>query len=563
MKHVVTLTTALIFAVLALASLAVAAVPQMINYQGRLTDSAGDTLSGTYSMEFAIYDDSTGGTARWSEVHPSVTVTAGTFSVILGTAEPIDDSVFVDPTRWLGIQVGGDPELTPRTRLVSVGYSHRVSTVDGSTGGTISGDVAIQSDLTVSGKATIGGSHTHLSVGGFMAGTENYADGYQTVVGGGNFNSALGSQATVGGGFLNGAADSYATVAGGYSNLANLASAIGGGRYNYARGEYTTIAGGGGLVALDSNSVLGDYSSIGGGRRNAITGTESTIGGGNNNRANGDEATVGGGEDNEANAANATVGGGTGNVASGIESTISGGSHNVAYGYLSTVGGGYGNKCYGSYCVIPGGDRDTIATGVERSMAFGRSVLVSADYRVVFFEGSYHGRLGVNRDDGDGGILHPIHVGTNSSNGNGAHLTNGGTWTSKSSRQSKENFMQLDGKELLDKLSSVPVEVWNYKNTDERHIGPMAEDFVAAFDVGTIREDDSQRENGYLAAGDVAGVALAAVKELHKTQQELKEKVQRIEQLEAEMAQLETLVETILAKQDGGSETKAEFGMSK
>jgi hypothetical protein len=57
----------------------------------------------------------------------------------------------------------------------------------------------------------------------------------------------------------------------------------------------------------------------------------------------------------------------------------------------------------------------------------------------------------------------------------------------------------------------------------------MAEDFVAAFDVGIIRESDGQRDNQYLAASDVAGVALAGVKEL----------LTKIEQLEARIAELE------------------------
>jgi hypothetical protein len=143
---------------LALATVVIAAVPQTISYQGRLTSSSGDPLDTTVSITFTIYDDSTLGNSKWTETHPSVTVTDGLFNVILGAgipAVPIHDSVFNQPDRYLGIQVGSDPELAPRTRLVSVGYSHRVSTVDGSTGGIISGDIDIQSDLTVSGKATI------------------------------------------------------------------------------------------------------------------------------------------------------------------------------------------------------------------------------------------------------------------------------------------------------------------------------------------------------------------------------------------------------------------------
>ena len=51
---------------------------------------------------------------------------------------------------WLGTTVGADAEMTPRTRIVSVGYSYRVGTVDGARGGAILGDVI------VTGKANIG-----------------------------------------------------------------------------------------------------------------------------------------------------------------------------------------------------------------------------------------------------------------------------------------------------------------------------------------------------------------------------------------------------------------------
>ena len=81
------------------------------------------------------------------------------------------------------------------------------------------------------------------------------------------------------------------------------------------------------------------------------------------------------------------------------------------------------------------------------------------------------------------------------------------------------------------KISGISVEEWNYRGSEEKHIGPMAEDFVAAFDVGTVRESDGKRENKYLAANDVAGVALAGVQALVE---EIKLLKQRIDELEAE-----------------------------
>lgn len=118
-----------------LATNAIAEVPQMINYQGQLTDNAGVALDTTVSITFTIYDDSTSAGPVWTETQPAVQVSDGMFAVILGTVVPIDDSVFsirvfVDPDRFLGIAVGADPEIEPRTRLVSVPYSHVASTVN-------------------------------------------------------------------------------------------------------------------------------------------------------------------------------------------------------------------------------------------------------------------------------------------------------------------------------------------------------------------------------------------------------------------------------------------------
>jgi hypothetical protein len=243
---------------------------------------------------------------------------------------------------------------------------------------------------------------------------------------------------------------------------------------------------------------------------------------------------VGGGTDNTASDTCTTVSGGSRNTANYVWATVAGGDTNTAGGAYSFVGGGKGNYVEGEYSVIPGGSDNTLTANADYSMIFGEDVYINNPYRVVFFDSTSPGRLGINRDDNDGGIGHPIHVGTSTANGNGAHLTAGGTWTNGSSRAFKENFQPLDGRELLAGISSVPVEAWNFKNSDERHIGPCAEDFVGAFDVGTFRENGT-RDNQYLASGDVAGVALAGVKELLGVIEELRQQNAELEQRIAEL----------------------------
>ena len=61
-----------------------------------------------------------------------------------------------------------------------------------------------------------------------------------------------------------------------------------------------------------------------------------------------------------------------------------------------------------------------------------------------------------------------------------------GSWTSMSDRNAKENFAPVDTQALLAKLTALPLSTWNYKsqNPAVRHVGPMAQDFKAAFKVG-------------------------------------------------------------------------------
>jgi len=638
MKHIVSLTVCFSVVFLAMTPIVTADVPHQMYYQGHLADAGGAPLDTTVSMTFTIYDDSaSGATVWWTETQPNVVVINGLFNVILGSQNGIRDTVFADTIRWLGITVGADSEITPRYKLVTVPYAYHVATVDGATGGVILGDVDIQSDLTVSGKATIGPGHTNTGSYAFVAGQDNTVDNWASTVGGGSSNiasemysavsggannQANGEYSSVGGGALNIAGGQYSTVSGGESNTANLYGStvsgghdnladtnyatVGGGYYNLASGYQSTIGGG----AVDTAS--GDYSTIGGGVNNSVDSLYGTIAGGYRNTARGDRSTVGGGSSNYASgwrstiaggafnqtaATEATVGGGQSNMASGYASTVgggkadsalgsgstvsgghynvaegnwgtvSGGHFNIASGYESTVGGGYydtasghgstvcggrenhaegaygtigggvGNSNAGDRSAIPGGSYDTLTSNANWSMAFGNTVYLDSQYRVVFFDSVYSGRLGINRDDHNaGGIAYPIHVGTHTTNGNGAHLTAGGSWQDGSSRTFKENFQPLNSHDLLAKISSLPVQTWQYKDTDERHIGPVSEDFVEAFDVGTAK--NGKRDDKYLSPGDVAGVALAGVKELAQQKQKLKEELDKISRQNQELREI-------------------------
>jgi hypothetical protein len=100
-----------------------AQVPRTISYQGVLTDTSGiPKPNGNYSLTFRLYNVSSGGAALWEE-NKSVQTKKGVFSVLLGETTPIPASLNFDQQYWLGIQLGSNQEMAPRTKLASVPYS--------------------------------------------------------------------------------------------------------------------------------------------------------------------------------------------------------------------------------------------------------------------------------------------------------------------------------------------------------------------------------------------------------------------------------------------------------
>ena len=86
----------------------------------------------------------------------------------------------------------------------------------------------------------------------------------------------------------------------------------------------------------------------------------------------------------------------------------------------------------------------------------------------------------------------------------------------------KRDFASVDPQQILDRLAALPIGTWSYKTeASVRHIGPMAQDFMAAFEVGA-----SDRS---IAKVDADGVAFAAIQALNA----------RLEALEARNAELE------------------------
>ena len=105
------------------------AVPGRLNFQGTLTDSAGNYLDdGSYSIIFSLYDAPSEGIANWTETH-TVVLQHGVFSVELGKTNPISASI-VNSNSYLGLTVENDTEMTPRQPLLTVAYAWVAASAD-------------------------------------------------------------------------------------------------------------------------------------------------------------------------------------------------------------------------------------------------------------------------------------------------------------------------------------------------------------------------------------------------------------------------------------------------
>jgi Chaperone of endosialidase len=117
----------------------------------------------------------------------------------------------------------------------------------------------------------------------------------------------------------------------------------------------------------------------------------------------------------------------------------------------------------------------------------------------------------------------------------------GTTWVNGSDRNSKENFAALDAQTVLAKVAALPLTEWNYKTdpADHRHIGPMAQDFHAAFGL-------NGGDNKHISTVDEGGVALAAIQGLNqKVEAGSQQSKVRIQKLEAENAELKARLEKL------------------
>jgi Chaperone of endosialidase len=211
-----------------------------------------------------------------------------------------------------------------------------------------------------------------------------------------------------------------------------------------------------------------------------------------------------------------------------------------------TLSGGFGNSA-----VIKGVDsggigfglwgESTTSTGVYGKSTAGSGVGVQgkSDTNIgVFGDGAKYGVFGVSSTgagvEGIGGSGGYAAEFTGGKFGSGTcYYAGGAGWSCTSDRRKKENFRAVNTQAVLEALVNMPITRWNMKNDAKRtpHLGPVAQDFKAAFGLG---ENDTT-----INTADAQGVALAAIKGVYEKNRALEQQVQT---LEARLAALEKAV---------------------
>lgn len=410
-----------------------AQVPQIINYQGRIT-VGGTNYDATGSFKFALVN--TAGTVNYwandgtASGQPasgvSLAVSKGLYSVLLGDTTvsgmttAIGSTVFANSDVRLRVWFSdgsGYQQLTPDQRIAAVGYALVAGTVsDGAitsaklasgavTSAKLGASAVGSSALDLTGLTTVlwkaGGNSGTTAGTHFLGTTDNVAlelkannlrafrveptsSNAPNILLGAAQNSV--ASGVVGAVISGGGAGTYAGSA--VTNLVQSDfGSIGGGGANGIKTGSLGARIGGGYLNLVTN---GTYATIGGGYANAASTNSATVGGGFYNVASGFESTVGGGQANIASGSVSFVGGGVTNIASGFESAVVGGELNDATGAISFVGGGYFNAA-SAYGAVVGGGYANGAVGTNSIVAGGESNLASNSVATVsggYFNGA-------------------------------------------------------------------------------------------------------------------------------------------------------------------------------
>jgi len=514
----------------------------------------GMSLAGTVFSLDSIYTD-----GRYWQQGGNAGATAGTH--YLGTTDNQPLELKVNGQRVLRLEPGTN--ATPNV----LGGSEMNWLQPGVYGATISGGGGdyygtpypnvVQSEF-----ATVGGggantiqpeAESATITGGLNNHIYEYA--YYSSVGGGlgNLikNGARG--ATVGGGEYNENSAGNGTIGGGWDNrAAGDSSTVGGGSHNAATNDYATVAGGRDNVAAGSDSFAA-------GRRaqalhegtfvwadSADADFTSTLSNQFLVRATGG---VGIGTPSPAKALDIVDGSGAGGQGGNIHlGTVvaNGDPRLIHFGDFQANGLGY-------VYLGENGQDDTLELRAARFFfkdgAVGIGVTNPAARLHVESGASQTARLRLGTVDGgdwDFEVPSAVEPSLNFARAGSTAMSVSyfGTVTATafnptSDRHAKENFTEVNPRDVLERVAALPISKWNFKHdTGVEHVGPMAQDFHAAFALGT--------DDRHIATVDADGVALAAIQGLNRKVEDRSQIAEAsIEELKAENEQLRLRLEKL------------------
>jgi hypothetical protein len=236
-------------------------------------------------------------------------------------------------------------------------------------------------------------------------------------------------------------------------------------------------------------------------------------------------------------------------VGDGALDSNTSGSNNVAIGVEVLLGNTSGNLniAIGNYALLSN------TTGTNNT-AIGFDALywsetgnnnIALGYQAGCTLGNFNNDIYIGNAGVFGGENNTIRIGTSQTatylSGNAYALQ----FYNTSDRNLKENLTMVSPLDMLDKVAALPISHWNYKgDAGTQHIGPMGQDFHAAFGLGT---DDK-----HIGTIDEEGVALAAIQglnqKLEQTRAENAKLKQQNDSLTERLNQLEATVKTLVEK---------------
>jgi hypothetical protein len=516
----------------------------------------------------SIYSNGFGGTyGAFIAAGDSNAVTAFYAGIVAGTNNNIGTA---GATGFIG--AGDANSVNAEYAFVGAGQHNQATGTDAFVGAGSQNEALQPGSSVVSGTANlalgpdsfVGAGQSNQAGLDFFGTTTNDA-----FVGAGTSNLAYGNSSFVGSGSGNHAASDYSFIGAGLNNKTGLTAFVGAGSQNDATGQNSFVGGGYNGVSSGAGSFVGGggmaFFQAGSGASNTASGTDAFVGAGDGNLAGTAQSAVIGGVSNSiststaggsSGAIDAAIGGGYENVVEAkagggaAYGVVAGGRANVVTGAGASVGGGAENAATGSYSTVPGGLANS-ATGIA-SFAAGTKSGAKHDGTFVWSDDAGSAALTSTAPyqflaRASGGF----YLFSNAAATAGVKLAPGsGAWASLSDRNMKTAIAPLDDAVVLAKVAALPISTWSYTSErGVRHVGPMAQDFYAAFGVG---EDDR-----HITSIDEDGVALAAIKGLNKRSGRDNASTRREhDELSAQQASIQRQLATLAARVDSMEKRK-------